>query len=175
MNDQSDETAALAPAPDVSDEDWEIRFGFNIHDCSRLRRIIYDAALRPLGLTRSQAWVIAYLSRKDGMAQSELASQLDLGKVALGGLIDRLESSGLVERRADSDDRRVKRIFLTAAGRDLVARIRVIATAVNADILEGVSAAEVRAATVTLMTVKRNLLKMLANRGLEPGAETSAD
>ena len=49
MNDQSEEMTVAVAGPDVSDEDWEIRFGFNIHDCSRLRRIIYDAALRPLG------------------------------------------------------------------------------------------------------------------------------
>ena len=60
-----------------SDEDWAIRLGFYIHDTSRLRRIIYNAALKPAGVTRSQAWVLAYLGRKDGMAQSDLAGQLD--------------------------------------------------------------------------------------------------
>ena len=109
-----------------SDEDWAIRLGFYIHDTSRLRRIIYNAALKPAGVTRSQAWVLAYLSRKDGMAQSDLAGQLDLGKVALGGLVDRLEAAGLVERRADAKDRRMKRIFLTAAGRKVVRKMRSI-------------------------------------------------
>ena len=144
-----------------SDEDWAIRLGFYIHDASRLRRIVYDTALRPLGVTRSQAWVIAYLSRHDGMAQSELASQLDLGKVALGGLVDRLEISRLIERRAHDGDRRVKQIFLTAEGRKVVAKMRKIASATNAQILKGISARDVEGTARILRTVKANLLQMV--------------
>jgi MarR family transcriptional regulator for hemolysin len=80
-----DELVRAEPGEDASDEDWAIRLGFYIHDTSRLRRVIYDAALKPAGVTRSQAWVLAYLSRADGMAQSELAAPLDLGKVGAPG------------------------------------------------------------------------------------------
>jgi DNA-binding MarR family transcriptional regulator len=152
---------------EATDEDWAIRFGFLIHDVSRLRRIVYDTTLKPLGVTRSQAWVIAYLSRKEGMAQSDLANQLDLGKVALGGLVDRLEATGLVERRADNEDRRIKRIFLTDDGRKIVARMRRIATATNAEILHGLTPKEVKAAAQTLRSVKANLLNMV-NGALDP-------
>ncbi len=151
---------ALAPN-EGSDEDWAIRLGFYIHDASRLRRIVYDTALKPLGVTRSQAWVIAYLSRKDGMPQSDLANQLDLGKVALGGLVDRLEVTGLVERRADAADRRVKRIFLTPEGRKVVARMRKLAAATNAEILQGVNTRDVKATAQALRLIKANLLKMV--------------
>src|SRR5271170_539745 len=95
------------------DLNWELRLGFLVHDVSRLRRSIVDRVLKPLGVTRSQWWVLAFLSRADGMSQVALAEELDLGKVALGGLIDRLEKTGLVSRRPDDDDRRVKRVFLT--------------------------------------------------------------
>ena len=153
---------ARALAPDEgTDEDWEIRLGFYIHDASRLRRIVYDTALKPLGVTRSQAWVIAYLSRKDGMPQSDLANQLDLGKVALGGLVDRLEATGLVERRVDADDRRIKRIFLTPEGRQVVARMRKIAAATNAEILQGVGTKDVKATAQALRLIKANLLRMV--------------
>lgn len=149
---------------DGTDEDWAIRLGFYIHDTSRLRRVIYDAALKPAGVTRSQAWVLAYLSRKDGMPQSELAAQLDLGKVALGGLIDRLENVHLVERRADADDRRVKRIFLTAEGMKVVNKMRQISEPTNAEILKGISSNDLRSAAKTLRTIKANLLRMANGR-----------
>ncbi len=145
---------------DLEDEDWAIRLGFHIHDTSRLRRVVYDVALRPAGVTRSQGWLLAYLSREDGMAQSELAAQLDVGKVALGGLVDRLESSGLVERRPDAGDRRVKRVFLTAAGRRVVRKQRAIAAKTNAEILAGIDPADVRATARTLYALKQNLLRM---------------
>src|SRR3546814_1927172 len=64
-----------------------LRFGFLIHDVSRLRRVVVDRALKPLGITRSQWWVLAFLSRRDGMTQTALASDLDLTKVAIGGLL----------------------------------------------------------------------------------------
>ncbi len=78
-----------------------LRFGFLIHDVSRLRRVAVDRALKPLGITRAQWWVLAFLSRRDGMTQTALAADLDLTKVAIGGLLDRMESAGFVERRAD--------------------------------------------------------------------------
>ena len=94
-------------ATDPHTTDWELRLGFLIHDVSRLRRSAFDRCLKPLNVTRSQWWVLAYLSRQDGMTQSQLAEELDLGKVAVGGLIDRLEKAGLVRREADANDRRV--------------------------------------------------------------------
>ena len=168
MAENTPQLAAALGGTQESDEDWEIRLGFYIHDASRLRRIVYDTALKPLGVTRSQAWVIAYLSRQDGMPQSELAAQLDLGKVALGGLVDRLEATGLVERRADASDRRIKRIFLSNEGRKVVTRMRKIATATNAVILAGIPARDVKAAAQTLSAVKANLLKMVSGN---PGGD----
>ena len=95
------------------DLNFELRLGFLVHDVSRLRRNLIDRFLKPLNVTRSQWWVLAFLSRRDGMSQVSLAEELDLGKVALGGLIDRLEANSIVERRPDPIDRRVKRVFLT--------------------------------------------------------------
>ncbi len=155
-------------ADEGTDEDWAIRLGFYIHDTSRLRRVIYDAALKPAGVTRSQAWVLAYLSRADGMPQSELANQLDLGKVALGGLVDRLEAGGLVERRADAADRRVKRIFLTAEGKKVVNKMRAISGPTNAEILKGIAPKDVRATAKTLRAIKDNLLRMTNGKDLGP-------
>lgn len=158
--------SALAGNGDV-DEDLGIRLGFYIHDTSRLRRVIYDAALKPAGVTRSQGWVLAYLSRQDGMAQSELAGQLDLGKVALGGLVDRLEVSGLLERRPDPNDRRVKRVFLTPAGRKVVDKMRQVSAPTNEKIVAGVSAKDVRTTVKTLKAIKSNMLKMISNGDLD--------
>src|ERR1700740_2244607 len=96
----------------VDQFDWDLRLGYLIHDVSRLRRMMFDRALAPLGITRSQWWVFAFISRKDGLPQTQLANELDVGKVAVGALIDRLESSGFVIRQADPVDRRLKRGYV---------------------------------------------------------------
>jgi MarR family transcriptional regulator, transcriptional regulator for hemolysin len=161
MSAKSSKAAAKRAAADIDAEvDWAIRLGFFIHDASRLRRVIYDSALKPLGITRVQAWVLAFVSRGDGMAQMELADKLDLGKVALGGLIDRLEDSELVERHPDPNDRRVNRIFLTHGGRKAIKQLRKIAIPTNAAILAGISPREVRATAKTLLKIKANMLRM---------------
>src|ERR1700722_18772873 len=106
-------------SPDLN---WELRLGFLVRGVSRLRRRVVDRVLKPLGVTRSQWWVLAFLSRSDGMSQVALADELDLGKVALGQLIDRLEKTGFVSRRPDEEDRRVKRGFLTKRSKAVGAR-----------------------------------------------------
>src|SRR6202161_4893158 len=95
----------------VDQPEWDLRLGYLIHDVSRLRRMMFDRALAPLGIPRSQWWVLAFISRKDGLPQTQLANELDVGKVALGALIDRLETSGFVVRQGGPGDRRVKGVY----------------------------------------------------------------
>jgi len=141
--------------------DWELRLGFLIHDVSRLRRSAFDRCLKHLNVTRSQWWVLAYLSRQDGMTQSQLAEELDLGKVAIGGLIDRLEKSGLVRRDADASDRRVNRVFLEPKSKQLIARMRKVSHRMNEEILSGLPDERLESTAVTLDAMKRNLLGYL--------------
>jgi DNA-binding MarR family transcriptional regulator len=138
-----------------------LRFGFLIHDVSRLRRIVVDRALKPLGITRSQWWVLAFLSRHDGMTQTSLANDLDLTKVAIGGLLDRMEASGYVERRADPSDGRARRVYLTEGGKDLVVTIRENVEAVEVGILAKIPAADLDHAAETLVALKTTLLEMV--------------
>ena len=95
-----------------------VRAGFLIHDVSRLRRTVYDQRLKALGFTRSQWWVFSNLSRHEGQGfmQVELARLLNVGKVTLGGLIDRLEERGFVIRVPDITDRRSKRVKMSRRG-----------------------------------------------------------
>lgn len=143
------------------DVDWELRLGFLIHDTSRMRRSAFDRCLKPLNVTRSQWWVLAYLSREDGMTQTQLAEELDLGKVAIGGLIDRLEKSGLVRRDADARDRRVNRVFLEPKSKQLIARMRKVSHKMNQAILAGLNDTQLETTAGTLDAMKRNLLSYL--------------
>ena len=153
----------MTPEPDKID--WELRLGFLIHDVSRLRRSAFDRCLKPLNVTRSQWWVLAYLSREDGMTQSQLAEELDLGKVAVGGLIDRLEKSGLLRRDADASDRRVNRVFLEPKSKQLIAKMRKVSHELNEQILRGLNEHRLEAAAATLGSMKLNLLGYLISIG----------
>jgi MarR family transcriptional regulator, transcriptional regulator for hemolysin len=144
----------------VDQPDWDLRLGYLIHDVSRLRRMMFDRALAPLGITRSQWWVLAFISRKDGLPQTQLANELDVGKVAVGALIDRLESSGFVLRQADPVDRRVKRVYVTKQARGFLEKLRKETDKFNTRIVNGIDRKQLEAASDALLAMKHNLLAM---------------
>ena len=143
-------------------DNWDSGLGFLMHDVSRLRRRVFDRFMKPLGLTRSQWWILARLSTSDGMIQNELAEVLDLGKAALGDLLDRLEASNFVERRTDAADRRVKRIFISKAGAGMISSIRSLSHDTSERILDGLDNAQRHELVKVLGLVKGNLLAILA-------------
>jgi DNA-binding MarR family transcriptional regulator len=69
--------------------------------------------LASFGLTTTQFFLLTALYEEDGVAISILAQKVALDKATLTGLLDRLERDDLIERKADPDDRRAIRIFLT--------------------------------------------------------------
>lgn len=139
------------------EKDWERTFGFLIHDVARLRKAIFDERMKVFGLTRSQWWVIGHLNRRDGVTQSELGRTLDMSKVTLAGILDRLEQKGWLERRDDRDDRRAKRIYLTRELKSLRRRMDATAIEINERCFAGVSAEDRRRAIAVLVSMKGNL------------------
>lgn len=142
----------------------QFRFGYLVHDVSRIRRTVMDQVMRPYGITRSQWSVLSALSRggNDGMMQVDLARLMEVGKVTVGGLVDRLEASGHVERRADATDRRAKRVFITEQGFRVIRLMVAVSTKVNRRILKGLTPAEVQTVEKALMQVKHNLKEVAA-------------
>lgn len=137
------------------------RLGFLLHDVSRLRRTVMDKALKPLSVTRSQWWVLTNLSRyAKPIMQTELASRLDIGKVALGGLLDRLEQAGYILRRPDPEDRRAKRVEMTETGVELLAAVQDRAATLNAEIMHNVTPAEILQVEDILHRMKLRLVEM---------------
>ena len=164
------------PANTTTKKKSPFRAGFLIHDVSRLRRTVFDNRLKHLKVTRSQWWVLTHLSRHDneGYSQIELARLLDVGKVTLGGLIDRLENNGLVERVPDKEDRRSKRVLMSKKGRNLLDKLEVIAMGVNEQSMVGISAEEERALDATLTKMKQNLIAMDAVPAATTGRKDSS-
>lgn len=148
-------------SPVAAEAPGSFQIGFLLHDVSRLRRTVYDKGLRPLGVTRSQWWVLANLSRTgESVIQTELAKVLDVGKVAVGGLIDRLEASGYIVRKPDASDRRARRISMTPAGKKLMSAIHKRAAILNREMLEGMTPAEIAMAEDILNRLKVRLIEM---------------
>lgn len=132
--------------------------GFLISDVARLMRTAFDRRVRAIGLTRAQWLVLTRLHRRNGASQSELADMMEVERATAGRLIDRLEAKGWVERRAHSSDRRVNRIYLTAAADRLRKRMWKIAEQTVDHALAGLTRREADELSVLMAKVKAQLL-----------------
>jgi DNA-binding MarR family transcriptional regulator len=153
------------PSPWWGPPSLELRLGFLIHDVSRLRRTTFDQIMRPLGVTRAQWWIIAHLSRHDGMTQVQLAKLLDVGKASLGALVGHLETAGLVIRRSDRADGRAKRVYMTPKARRLAEAIHANERQYNSHALKDLNAAE-RAELVRMLTLIKHTLSGMDRTGI---------
>jgi DNA-binding MarR family transcriptional regulator len=73
----------------------------------------------PYDLTPPQFGLLSFLWQQDGLTQAELSEKGQVDRSTVGGLIDRLERNGLLERRQHPQDRRAYRIYLTERGKAL--------------------------------------------------------
>jgi DNA-binding MarR family transcriptional regulator len=150
------------PGATIKIKPGQFRLGFLVHDVSRLRRTVMDNALKPLDITRSQWWVLANLSRHEGepTMQTDLAKVLDIGKVALGGLLDRLEANGYITRRTAPNDRRAKLVEMTESGRSLLGLMQARAAVLNTEMMRDMTAEEIALAEDILHRMKVRLIEM---------------
>jgi len=136
--------------------------GFLLQDSWRLmrRRFVALAKAAELPVNFSEANVLLHLVYTEGIAQVSLATELDIEPIALVRLLDRLQEAGLIERRLDPDDRRVRRVWLTEAAAPIVARIAELTAAVRAEALSGFGDEEQEALVAALLCVRVNLAGM---------------
>src|ERR671934_2864817 len=82
------------------------------------RRFIH--ALEPLELHPREFAVLRAVKANDGQSQQTLAERLRIPPSRMVAIVDELESRGLIERRPDPDDRRVRALFVTTRGHTLL-------------------------------------------------------
>ena len=109
----------------------------SIMDVARMLRTYADQRARQFGISRAQWVVLIRLDRSEGLKQSELAEILDLTPISLTRLLDRLAENGLIERRADPNDRRANRLYLTPAARPLIEQLAKLGTDMMETVLDG--------------------------------------
>jgi DNA-binding MarR family transcriptional regulator len=134
--------------------------GFLISDVSRLMRRRFDERARQVGATRAQWRALTTLSRNEGLNQGALADLLEVEPITLCRMIDRLEESGLVERRRDPADRRAWQLFLTDKSKPILADLRGLADDLFDQMLMGVDESSRDALAGSLALIRANLLAL---------------
>jgi MarR family transcriptional regulator for hemolysin len=111
---------------------------------------------KKLDLTPAQWKVILALSMSDGLTQRELAEKIYIDGSTLVPVIDRMEQIGLVERKIDSKDRRINRIFLTKKSESTIASITLIILHLRKTVYKGISENEINLAKNILKNIIKN-------------------
>jgi DNA-binding MarR family transcriptional regulator len=93
--------------------------GFLLSKAYQRSWAIMREEIEPYDLTPPQFGLLAFLWQQDGLTQAELSEKGQIDRTTIGGLIDRLEKTGLVERRQHPYDRRAYMIHLTVRGKEL--------------------------------------------------------
>ena len=142
--------------------------GFLLNDSARLYRRAFNARVKDSGITALQWRLITYLKRHQGIRQGPLAELIEVEPITLSRMVDRLVEAGLVERRADPDDRRAWQLHLTARAAELLGGIRPEVEALNDEALEGLSAAERDQLVDLVERVRANLSRRVCAKEAEP-------
>jgi DNA-binding MarR family transcriptional regulator len=95
-----------------------------------------------LDLTSVQFAALDAVCSQPGIDQASLAVTISFDRATIGGVIDRLESKGLVERVVSEVDRRARCLHITTEGKRVLRACRPVVEALQADILAPLSAKE---------------------------------
>jgi MarR family transcriptional regulator for hemolysin len=139
----------------------------NLMDVARMLRTYADQRARQFGISRAQWVVLIRLDRSEGLKQSELAEILDLQPISLTRLLDRLAENGLIERRADPNDRRANRLYLTPAARPLLEQLAKLGTDMMETVLDGLDGKANEQLLRDLTLMKDNLRSAIARNSTE--------
>lgn len=106
-------------------------------------------------MTRAQYRVLMSLAHREGSTQSDLAERLDVERITLCRMVDRLAEAGMVERRADPNDRRVWRLYLTENAAPVAKDMTKLANEMEENMLQPLTA-EQRETLTHLLTIVRD-------------------
>jgi DNA-binding MarR family transcriptional regulator len=110
------------PPADGSDLAGRLRFG--VTRLARLLRQQSDAGLSP-----TQLATLATIERIGPLPIGALADAEQVGAPTATKVVDKLHAAGYVERVPDAEDRRIKRVAVSPAGRQFLAELRARKTA----------------------------------------------
>lgn len=95
----------------------------------------FKKRLKPYGLTNMQHLVLEGLWYREGVTASELGKSLILDKATLSGVLDRMVDADWIEKKQDSEDLRVHRLFLSAKASEMKERLIEERKKANEDLL----------------------------------------
>lgn len=138
------------------------------HTLMYLDRLHYQCLhmeLDKIGLYPGQPQLLMGLMHHDGLSQRELAQRAHVRPATMTVMLQRMESAGLVERRADAQDMRVQRVYLNEAGRKAARAMRETMQRLSEGLFAGFDEAEEQQLLAMLERVGENTRRLMPETG----------
>jgi DNA-binding MarR family transcriptional regulator len=126
----------------------------------------FTEALTPIGIDPREFLLLRFVAVEEGQSQQALAERLDVPPSRMVALVDRLEEVGLLERRPDPDDRRIRRLHLTRRGKSTLERAFKIAVDFEQKLCAGLDPEEREQLIDLLHKLQAGRVR---HRGVHPG------
>jgi DNA-binding MarR family transcriptional regulator len=123
-------------------------------------------ALEPVGIGPKEFLLMRFVDTAQGQSQQALAERLGVPASRMVALVDNLEVAGLVERRPDPEDRRVRGLYLTRTGRGALERAAKIAIDYETRLCAGINREEREQLIDLLQKLQTSQTEL---RGVHPG------
>lgn len=112
---------------------------FQLAKTSQHATRFWSGKIAGFNITATQGMLINFLFVCDPITSSELGKRTMLDSATLTGILDRLETSGIVERKQHPDDRRAILVVLTEKGEDIARQLYKAAIEANKEFLSSLS------------------------------------
>lgn len=123
---------------------------------------LWRSRMSELGLDPRHVVLLRLVGAEEGRSQLALGKQMRLPPSRMVAFVDELEDLGLLERRPNPVDRRMRALYLTDKGRQTLQVVMEVSAAHERDLTKGLSRKEVAELT-------RLLNRMAGEQGLSPG------
>jgi len=90
--------------------------GYFVQEVARKSSVLLNEELETLGITYAQFRVLNCLWKSGPLSQKEILKIISVSPPTLTGTVDILEKKKLVYRKAEEEDARTKKIYLTSEG-----------------------------------------------------------
>jgi DNA-binding MarR family transcriptional regulator len=150
------------PIPDVSPRS----VGFLLSQLGFTSSRSFAEELKPLGIGPPEFALMRFVAASEGQPQQALADRLGIPPSRMVARVDALEEAGLVERRTDPADRRVRGLHLTRKGKGLLGRAAKIAIEYEGQLCAELSDDEREQLIDLLQKLQPGLIEL---RGVHPG------
>jgi DNA-binding MarR family transcriptional regulator len=132
--------------------------GFTLSNLGVATAAGFTAVIAPLGLSPRDFALMRAIGAAEGLSQHAIGARLGIPPSRMVAFIDGLEAGGIVQRRANPEDRRARALHLTAEGRALVAEAVTLAEGYERHLCKGLSGSD-----------RTHLLEMLHRVGEQLG------